>query len=338
VDNHTLAKAGALGYIDSAHNFYLDAALQFGLVFAIVLLAVVGWLVFSDGRRAADGIASGSTDGWIELGWISAMVATGVAYMTAITVLPIVAYTFAGVGVLMALDVRGSRELGRPAALWAAGGTVLVSLLVATVALLSGVSAVVGNQYTSAPVVRAQRDLAALRIAPWRQFAAYDLLAALQVMTPPQQQALGMTVADGHLRVLAIDGHSASRLVEYGDYMFIVERNPVQALQYAEKSLSLRPGFAAALLLKGDALYAMNRPDEARAYFQRAVDTESRGRELLSWDGPWISYINFLATEGKTNSDDAREAKAVLEQFKRRFPQSQSTAALERVVSGVRSD
>ena len=191
-----------------------------------------------------------------------------------------------------------------------------------------------GNQNAPTPSLRAQRDLAALRFAPWRQFAAYDLLASLQMMTPEEQQAFGMTAADGHVRILAIDSHSAPRLYDYGDYSFMVDRNPVVALEYAEKSLSLRPGFAAALMLKGDALNAMNKPEEARPYFERAVDTESRGRADLAWDAPWVSYINFLATQGKTNPADAREAVAVLARFKQRFPDSPSTADLERAVAG----
>lgn len=143
-----------------------------------------------------------------------------------------------------------------------------------------------------------------------------------------------MTIAEAHQRVTAIDGHNALRLYDAGDYYYLVERDPVKALEYAEKSLALRPRYVGALMLKGDALYATSRAAEAADYFDRAVGIEAQSGESRRWEAPWISYINFLADRSTNDGESGIKAMELLDEFRQRFPGSEQLPALEKAVQG----
>ena len=333
----TVRSNGVALILDSSHNFYIDTAVQFGYPFT--LLAVVGviWLCVRAVRAVIPVVAQGTTRGWEVLGVVAAMCAIGASFAVGITIVPILVTFFALLGMLMGIDAR---PVAAPVAggvrVGVLAGAATVALLCALWASLSGLSAIVGNQATTSYALRAERNLAALSVAPWRISPVFDLINSTTNMMPAQQQALGVTTQAAYERMLKREPLKALHHYHYGDWLLLANGDAQGALEYAERALRLQPTSAPALMLRGDALVALGQWDQGLADLAESVRMESLAQTRHSWDGPWVAYLNALVADGRDrgNAESLAVARSTLEAFRVRFPQSNAVEQFEQMLSG----
>lgn len=312
----TLRTTGSQVVVNDAHNLYLDIAVEFGLVFLAALIALVVMTARHVVLAAFVNEGSKQADRRLVVACVSAVIGIAVAFLTGITIVPILAATFAIIGGLAGVGVRYPSQSTVPRAL--GGVAIALAVPVAVWALLSGTSAVVGNQMAENYAVRAQRDLAALRTAPWRIYPALDLISSVGNLSESEQQRIGVNAEQAHQRLLALDGRNAVNLFNAGDFELLARKRPERALFYADRALALRPTFVPAIMLRGDALNALGRTDEAISHVREAVVLERQAPFAWKWDAPWVSYLGILTSPTASRAPD--DPEAVLEEFERRFP------------------
>lgn len=326
----SLEKIGAGAVVDSAHNVLLDLAVQFGVPFAVLAVVGVAWLTVRAFAAAARAARNGTTGAWLEIGWIATAVALGIAFTTGVTVVPIMTLVAAVIGVLLALDARpGTAE---PLAVSVSVSVVLMlaALGLGSWAAFTGASAIAGNQAAPSLTERATRDLKALRLAPWRIYPASDLVTVTQTLGTVEQSMVGVSAARAHDMLLERDGMNAITLYGAGDYYLTQEQDAARALQFAERSLELRPMFVPGIMLKGDAFAAQGRLEDAVVYLERAVALESTVTILHAWEAPWISYLSVLIGQARQDPVAAAHARDVYAEFSARFPGSMMRGVIER--------
>jgi O-antigen ligase len=327
----SLQMIGSGAVVDSAHNVPLDLAVQFGVPFAVLAGVGVAWLAVRALTAAARVARKGATGGgWLEVGWIVAAVALGIAFTTGVTVVPIMTLVAAVIGVLLAFDARPGTA--KPPAVRVSVSAVLtvVALGLGAWAAFTGASAIAGNQATPSLTERATRDLKALELAPWRIYPASDLVTVTQALGTVEQSMVGVSAARTHDMLLERDGMNAITLYGAGDYHLTQEQDAARALQFAERSLELRPMFVPGIMLKGDAFAAQGRLEDAVVYLERAVALESTVTILHAWEAPWISYLSVLIGQARQDPLAAAHARDVYAEFSARFPGSMMRGVIER--------
>ena len=332
----TARSNGVTLVLDSSHNLYIDLVVQFGYPFVLVAVAGIIWLCVRAVRSVAPAVAQGRTHGWEVLGVVAATLAMGASFVVGMSIVPILVTFFAVLGMLMGIDARPVQGEPRRAVTGAALGlSVLAALVFGTWSSLSGVSAIVGNQMAPNYVVRAERNLAALKVAPWRIYPQVDLVDCAVNLMPPQQQMLGLDPETAYRRLLENEPLKALHQYNYGDYLLLVNGDAQAAYEYAERALELQPVYAPALMLRGDALIAMGEWEQGLADLAEAVRLESLSRVDHSWDGPWAAYLNALVADGKERGNGAslEQARSTLEAFRVRFPTSTFTTQIELMLS-----
>ena len=319
----TLAAQGSAAILDSAHSVPLDLAVQFGSLFAALAIAGAAWLATRAvvvARRAAE--ARRDPGARLLVAWMAAGIGLGIALLTGVTVVPILSLVAVLFGVQFAAIARPVTGLRRMP------DTVLVILVVVaamalgTWAAVGGYSAIAGNQATRSVAERARRDLTALRIAPWRQGPAMDLVRVTQQLSGSEQSLVGVTEGQAHVMLLERDGLSALTLYGAGDYQLMVAGSPERALAFADRALALRPVFVPGLMLKGDSLVALGETESGLSHLAQAVELESLSIIEHGWETPWDSYLQALLREAETDSAAAATARGVYARFAERFPNS----------------
>jgi len=255
----TLEREGSSLSLGSPHNVYLESALNFGLVFALILIGLVFLLAFrtlkslfpqsasalqrknkrsSHSENSSFTRQSGThTDSPII--WISALLGLSVALIVAITNVAIMAMFFCLLGFLL----RSFDQKVFYKNLQEKSTAGLITILAAGLLIygsLEGASALRGNVHLRSPSATMQRSYGALDIAPWRKEPLRHML-----------QTSGTLLARGEISpeetyhvlnfVIEKDPLSPEPHIALAQVLIDFEGDHAQAQAHVERALELRP-------------------------------------------------------------------------------------------------
>lgn len=327
--------SGATATLNSAHNVYLDLAVEFGIPYAVLFIVGALLLVLTTVLALQRSAKAAPFTAWEVVSLPITAFGLGASFVVGMTVVPILVVAFVVVGATVAVGSRSAGDLRKPTRYGVVAVTAVVALALFGWGWQSGMSAIVGNQATSDPQVRVQRNLAALKKAPWRIFPQIDMAAAADVAADDQLRALGLSRADVWVRLLASDPDRSLHYCNAGTYYLLSEMDAGRALALADTSLELQPVNAPARLLKGDALCAMGDYEAGLAELAEAVRIESCARPILSWEAPWDVYLTRLLEAAPTNPAAAAAAESTFAAFEARFPASGQLESLRAQVDAL---
>ncbi|MCL2680076.1 MAG: O-antigen ligase family protein [Coriobacteriia bacterium] len=239
-----LEREGGGSALGSPHNVYLEFALNFGLVFALLMLALVVVLCLKTLRiilRNTGHAKQGENKDTII--WLAALVGLSTAFIVAITNVAIMAVFFCLLGFLLKGYAQQLPCTPTKKGLYATIAALLIVLLSTGLAVygsLEAVSALRGNMHLRSDSATRRHSLAALQTAPWRK---EPLLALFQssVAMAQRGELSHEDLYDTLYLVIEKDPLTPEPYLVLAQMIFFSENDHERARDYAQQALRLRP-------------------------------------------------------------------------------------------------
>jgi len=231
--------------INSAHNMYLDFALNFGIIFALLLIVFIAIVLIKgvkkyaeqpyDEKRLSSGILLAS--------WVSALFGVSISFITAVVNPAIMALFFCALGFL--INSAKTKEVSRKSYRNAATPCIMVfSAGLLVFGLLEGASALTGNMDIKSPRNTLSANQRALAIAPWRKEPLSAILQA--TITLRNQDMLSDAEAEDIIaNLIEKEQNSFPLYINMASILYDGQEYE-EARVYVEKALELRPTLALA--------------------------------------------------------------------------------------------